>query len=501
MSVPTPLPPLTVTGGSHGVAATYERVRALADTFDVAGDRLRDQAALGGRVLANGDLLESSVLSPATFAVAEAAVLAATTGPDGLLVQSLAWETDAVLVRGTVSAFEATDALVHETFEVIDYTVGRSLGYLLSSSLVAAALTAPVWLPYVAAAGGTGFLVYQALPAPLQTQIRGVTAETAESVTAQVQGWLAEHPEVVEHLVNGSGGLVDGFWDGLTPGVPLGPFGISSFHPTTEDAAGLVAGFYPPDGEPQVTTRSDLTGAGAAPTSLHDLMAHLDTVSSWSDAHHPENNGTIEIQSWTDGAGTRHHIVYLPGTDDLTTLPWTMDGDVRDLPTNLLAISGHDTAYAQGVLQAMHQAGIGAHDPVLVAGHSQGGIEAAWLASHTHEFAIDQVVTAGSPIATIGDFPSGTQVLSFEHRGDVVPLLDGEANPDTTHHVTVTFDEHETALGANHDLSHYLHGAAAADASSDPSISDQITTMHAEGFLTGDQRGLQSQVFQITRRP
>ena len=31
-----------VTGGAAGVAASYAAVRALADTFDAAGDRLRD---------------------------------------------------------------------------------------------------------------------------------------------------------------------------------------------------------------------------------------------------------------------------------------------------------------------------------------------------------------------------------------------------------------------------------------------------------------------------
>ena len=66
---------------------------------------------------------------------------------------------------------------------------------------------------------------------------------------------------------------------------------------------------------------------------------------------------------------------------------------------------------------------------------------AAWLATHPHAFEIGAVVTAGSPVGGMGDYPAGTHVLSLENRGDLVPLTDGEANPDAGNHVTVTFDD------------------------------------------------------------
>ena len=117
--------PLTgVRGGSHGLAASYEHARALASSFDGAGNRMRDWARAGGRVLRNGDLVESALLAPWSFAEAELAVLDATTGRDGILVESVGWETDALLIRGAVSAFEQVDALVAATFEVVDYAAG-----------------------------------------------------------------------------------------------------------------------------------------------------------------------------------------------------------------------------------------------------------------------------------------------------------------------------------------------------------------------------------------
>ena len=85
-----------VTGGSAGLAATYAAVLELATAYDTAGDRMRGWAGLGARILADDDLVASAVLSPVTFAAAEGAVLDATTGPDGLLPESLGWETDAI---------------------------------------------------------------------------------------------------------------------------------------------------------------------------------------------------------------------------------------------------------------------------------------------------------------------------------------------------------------------------------------------------------------------
>ncbi len=499
----TPALPSEVRGGVAGLAAQYADMRDLATTFDRAGARLRDQLALGGRVLADGDLLASALLSPLTFAEAEGAVLAATAGPDGLLVASLAWEVDALLVRVTIEAFESTDELVRLTFEVVDYTAGRVIGFSLAGTLLGAAATAPVWLPTVVVGVSGAAAMYAVLPPALQDRLREAGGEVGAELATDLQAWLIDHPAVVQHLANGAGGLVDGFWDGLTPGVPLGPWGVSILTPTTQDAAGVLAGLYPADGEPLVTGRDDLASVGGhqtGPASLAEVVSHLDQVNAWSPPELPGNNGTIEIQSWVDADGLPHHIVYLPGTDDMTTLPWTMDGDVRDMATNFLAVDGQSTAYAQGVLVAMHQAGIAPTDPVLLAGHSQGGIEAAWIAGHTDDFTIAQVVTAGSPVAGLG-VPLDTQLLSLEHQGDVMPLLDGEDNRDAVNHVTVIFDDHTPGVGDHHALSHYAAGAAGVDASTHPSLIGAVHGLHADGFLTGEPVEVTYQAFQITREP
>ena len=466
------------------MAVASEQALALADAYDGAGDRMREWATRDGRVLLAGDLLESAVLSPLTFAEAEAAVLAATSGPDGVLVASVVWETDAVTIRVAVRATQLTDELVARAMERLDHDLGYVVGYTVTASLPELALPLLV-------GGGTLYLLWSQLPDGTRAELEGRTLD-------EVQEWLDRHPEVVQHLVNGGGGLLEGLWDGLTP-IPLGP-GLDT--PDTESAAALLAGLYA-DGQ-QVTTPTTLTvpGSEVRPADLSALLHHLAAVNQLSSPEHPENNGTVEIQTIRSADGTVRHVVYLPGTDDLTTTPWSQDGDVRDLGTNLLLVSGQDNAYQQGILDAMGQAGIRPGEPVALVGHSQGGMAAATILSHGSPYTVTTVVTAGAPTAYFDGFPPGSHVLSLENQGDVIPLLDGADNADSAEQVTVRFDDHETSIAGNHGLGHYVAGAGAAEASQDASIHEQLANLDAQGF-TGSAEGqeVSSQVFQITRVP
>ncbi len=482
------VPPITgVIGGVAGITATYDAVRALADHFDAAGDRMRGWAATGGHVLVDPDLVESAPLAPLTFAEAEEHVLAATAGRHGILTSSLVFETDALLVRATVDAFVGCDRLVAASFEAVDYTAGRALGCAIASA-------APYALALGAVAVPATRLAWPHLPAGTRDRLR----DDARGETEVAQQWVDEHPEEVQHLVDSSGGLLDGLLAGLPLGVPA-LVGLAAFHPTVGDAAADLAGLYGPDGPPHVRRRPDLAVrlGRVPPADLTGLIRHLGETDDLSPHERPGDQGTIEVQTLAGPDGVRH-IVYLPGTDDLTTTPFDQDADVRDLATNLRLIGGHDTTYAAGIVQAMTDAGIGPDDPVLLVGHSQGGMEAAALLSHGSPFHVTHVVTAGAPTAQVHGFPPGSHVLSLENRGDVVPLLDGHDNPDSRQQVTVQFDDHETSIVANHAVRHYVHGAAAADTSTDPSIREQLASLRSHGFLGSRDRAT-SQVLQITR--
>lgn len=482
------VPPIThITGGVAGLAATYAAVRALADRFDSAGDRLRDWALGDGRVLAEPALLESAPLSPVTFAEAEACVLEAAGGIRGAVGSSLAWEADAVLTRATVKAFEDCDRLVAMSFEVLDHAIGFEVGFAVSAS-------APFTLALGVVAVPTATLLWPHLPAGFRRRLAGDAVLAGDAL----QEWLDEHPEATQHVADGSGGLLDG----LLAGAPYLPLltGLVPFHATTADAASDLAAFYGPEGPPRVLRRHDLSVplGDEPPGDLAGLVRHLAETNDLSPAGDPAGQGTIEVQTLHLPDGSVRHIVYLPGTDDMGTTPMSQDADVRDMATNLHLIAGQDTTYAAGIEQAMTEAGIGADDPVLLVGHSQGGMEAAALLAHGSGFHVTHVVTAGSPIAGVHGYPVGTHVLSLENRGDVVPLLDGHDNPDSVAQVTVQFDDHETSMTGNHDLSHYIHGAQAAQASCDPSVDEQLRSLH-QGRFIGPHATATSQVFQITR--
>lgn len=460
-NVPEPVPITGVTGGVAGLAAAYSRVRALAAAYDAAGNRMRGQAGLGGRTLVNGDLLESGLLSPRTFADAEGAVLAATTGPDGILVESVAWEADARLIDATVHAFEGTDDLVRAAFEAIDYAVMRAAGHALVFGMVAFG------------------------PA-------GLVAMAVVGSQVPVDDLVAERPGLVQHVFNGAGGLLDGLVGGFTP-PPL-PW-VLPRHPTTEDAAGLLAGSYGPEGGHMVQ-RTGEPVVTAPPDSLAGLIQQLERTTAL-----PE--GTIEIQTIVDDDGRRRHIVYLPGSDDMVTLPWTRDDTVRDLPANLLLMSGQDTAYSRGVLDALEQAGVEPDEKVALVGYSQGGMTALHLSASQSDHHITQVVTAGAPSAQVLGHPDGVSVMAFENKGDVVPLTDGEDTTDSEQQVTIAFDAQGTDVADSHGLGKYAQGAAAADASDHPSITHQVETMQQDGFLPGavETQQATSQTWQIIRDP
>ncbi len=413
-----------VRGGAAGVAASYAAARRLADTFDTAGDRLRGFGESGLRVMRDPDLLESGLLAPATCAAAEAAVLTATGGPDGVVAASLGWEADAVGVRVAIECLELTDDAVRLAVTGLDHQLAVAV------------------LPEVAVV---------------------VVAEPDQ---------LTEAPGLLEHVVDGLGGPA---------------------------AAGLLTVLYGGPGRPVVTPyTADLDTD--RPATVRDLLEHLHQVAALSG--HPDSpaNGTVEVQTITGPDGTVRHVLYLPGTDDFNA-PWDQGGDVRDLETDLDAMGGRPDAYQQGILDALHQAGVGHDEPLLVVGHSLGGMEAAALAAHHHGYQVTDAVTAGSPTAQVAGFPPGTHVLSLEQQGDVVPELDGAPNPDSVEQTTVTFDAHPAGgVLEHHSYDVYEQGAGLADTSTDPSVTEAVQSLHDHGYL-GSGGTVTSQVFQITRAP
>ncbi len=415
-----------VRGGAAGITASWSAARRLADAFDQAGDRLREWGTSGLRVMRDPDLVESGLLSPLTCARAEAAVLEATGGPQGVVAASLGWEADAVAVRLAIDCLEAADDGARAAVQVLD----RHLAAAVLNPAVVLAIAADPDL-------------------------------------------LTRWPGLVEHLVDGLGGPA---------------------------SAGLLTQLYGSPGRPLVTAYAPAGTGSARPSTVRDLLEHLHEVASLSTGPDSPANGTIEVQTITDADGTVRHVLYLPGTDDFNP-PWDQDADVRDLESDLDAMSGRPDAYLQGVLQALEVAGVGADEPLMVVGHSLGGMEAVSMLAGQHGYQVTDVVTAGSPTAQVDGFPSGSHVLSLEQEGDIVPQLDGAPNPDSVEQTTVTFDARPGGgITGHHSYGAYEDGAGLVDASTDPSVVEAVQSLHDHGYL-GQGGSVSSQLFQITRNP
>lgn len=475
------LPPIeSVSGGSHGVQAGYEQMLALAEHYERQAGDFAEMAGLGARIMANGDLLESSILSPVSFGDAELQVLDATAGTHGLAVRAIGIEADALGVRAVVAAFEASDSLSRHAIEMLDNALGR----LLFASLPAA-------LPALLTASGIGYAYYSTLSPEEQAELKAQLAD-------DLGQFLHDHPEVAQHLINGGGGLLES----LVPGLGLLDPDDGPIHQaTTNDAARLLALLLGNDTDVDVTGLPDVTGGAGAhqPGNLEQLMRQLSATNALdASSDDADMHGAVQIQQVGEKPDERY-IVYIPGTDATSPIPGS--GDLaRDMEANYQLIGGLDSAYGRGIEQAMVAAGLSGKDVMLV-GHSQGGMVSTSLAADPdfhRQFNIQHVVTAGSPTAQVAHLPDSTQAMHLENRGDAVPLLDGEDNPAEPNRTTVTFDEGSSDTGDNHGLDHYANGAAAADASSNGSIRDEIDRMRDDGYLGSGPSG-PVQTFVITR--
>jgi hypothetical protein len=240
----------------------------------------------------------------------------------------------------------------------------------------------------------------------------------------------------------------------------------------------LIAPHYP-DGFP-VVTATGVTQDVPSPRSVADVIGRLAARDAASTI-----GGAIDVTLVTGPDGVRRAIVDIPGTK---TWDPGESSDVTSLGTNARALVGQPTTYAAGVLVALRRAGVRADEPVLLAGHSQGGmvaVEVAEAARATGEFDVTHVVTAGSPIGrTVGRLPATVDLLALENATDVVPHLDAADNPDRPNVTTVGFGAGDGTILGDHLLDpSYEEGARLVDASRALSLRDFEHSL--SGFFAG----------------
>ncbi|MDT9593438.1 lipase family protein [Nocardioides zeae] len=458
---PEPVAPVTpgdleVDGGVGGLQAQYVAVERLAMAYDAAAALLAGRSRDVGLTLLDDDLLCSAPYAPRSFASVEAQLAALAAGPGGLLATAARWTLQADSVRTSSLAFRTADELVTS---FVDHLQHR-LGYLVAHPTgVGLRLT------------GNGDL----LPEPggdLGPLLDRLSASDGGDGggAARLEAWALENPDHFEVLVGTGGGVLEGLWD--SDGLPSAGHGRWAL-PTIAAAAGALALWFTP-GRPVVVPAApaDAPVVGRRAGGLAGLVEELERVAG---ASGPGRDGTIEVQRTGSGADASY-VVLLPGTDDLVTSPDEHSTVARDLGTNLASMAGRPTVYTEGILEAMRDAGIPPDAPVTIVGHSQGGMAGVQIAA-SGEFAVEHVVTLGSPVALMPEVPPGVEVTSLENESDLVARLDGQPNPDRLSHVTVRFDAGGGSLAEAHALERYAAGAAAVDASGDPTLRQRLESL------------------------
>ncbi|WP_432498897.1 hypothetical protein [Kineococcus gypseus] len=509
--------------GGAGAGALVVDTGALAvdpDELDAAADALArsagEVAATGARLAAlalDPALLLSVPLSPGTGVPAERALGALVLGPGAaaplaahLLLLAGQLRTASLRYRaGEQVATAAVAAARRAAAEVLVQAapaLGAAAAGLLAADVAHRGAQAgdEVLRRAVAQVAATGELDARQLRA---VAVREATA-ARERVAADVRGaglLLARHPWLVQEAAATApsvlraaarrspvltGGLLVLAPQALRPGA--GPREVAG----ALSALGTVGPLFreTPVRVVPVAPRAVPTRPPRGVAEVLDGVAHQSTGFA---PHGPAGSvggrmppagrpapGTVRLERVTAADGSVAWIVQVPGTQDWTPLP-RAGGTPMDLTTNLRAVAGEPTATAALVAEAMRRAGVGAHEPVMLAGHSQGGLTAAALAADegfTARYRVTHLVTAGAPVDGL-PVAGHVRVLSLEHTGDLVPALDGSAARGSAARTVVRRDlSADPLLAAEvardpllaHGWRSYLATAALVDASDDPAL-------------------------------
>src|SRR5665647_5725 len=187
--------------------------------------------------------------------------------------------------------------------------------------------------------------------------------------------------------------------------------------------------------------------------------------------------GTIRVEQLDHLDGTRSWVVEIPGTQTTTLGVGT---NPMDMATNLRLMAGLPNEGTALVTKALEQAGVGADEPILMVGHSQGGMVAMALAGSSTfaaRYRIAAVATLGSPVANVS-VPRSIQVLNLEHAEDFVPTTDGAPSPDEPNRTTVRRELRKSSSPQDRLAGHstpdshlvavYARSAAVVDDDADP---------------------------------
>lgn len=455
---------LDVRGGAGGLAVRLDSIIDQGAALSLAASRLADLTGEVAQTLASPGMLAASVLAPGEGArvAGRGAALLGWGGLTGLVAEceSLAQASIAAVVL-----YRRGEAMVETMVAGAGFGLGLGVGVGLGAALAGAA---PIAVPVVAAGAEPG--------SASNPWAEGAHSRAADWV-GRVDRWVGEHPWVVQHVADGLEGVTLGLGVGAPPlGLWLG-WRATSRGAWRDRGSGRPVGWGVGTGSGSGSGSSSRVAASGAQLDLGDRSQRsvLEVILAASDGILLDEDGRsavvtsgqahtatpprgvadlvagaaaappgrVRISRIVDPHGGEVWVVAIPGTADFSPRAGT---EPFDLTSAVHLMAGRDTLTSAAIAEALADAqrrlgGPGSPAaPILLTGHSQGGLTAAALAADPRLRArfpgVGHVVTTGAPIARTG-IPTEIQVLSIEHTQDLVPGLDGADNPDRATWVTV----------------------------------------------------------------
>jgi len=500
---------VTVLGGAGGVRANHDDMRTTAGILASVGVDLIGWSVSVGAIAADGDLASSLVLAPVTGAVAKVQIIDAAAR---LVVAAVQVNATGFFLTAAVDAYETVDAALAALAELRADVTGFALGFvavpLAVGAVAVAAVAAVVVVPAAVVLSGAKGAVTESVDWLFTGDPVDVGAAMRHDLESFTRGVVT--PLVADLAVTlalGAPGLVTGLEAGLATGALLLPGGIvltgallaggKPLPPTSyADAVGRIIGLGQSVGafqdrafvSPKLGTTPEVA---VIPHGVADVfrgqmeVGYAGVDSANDDDLMKDDAGRIRVIQVPQPDGSSAWIIQLPGTQE-----WSPSAGptLADLSSDILLMAERQTQYEQAVLDVLARSAILTGEPVMLTGHSLGGITAANVPANEivqRDYHVTHVVTGGSPIDRVA-MPDGVQVLALQDSRDVVPRLDGYNGLDRPNWTTVTFtdDGPKTEYlhpGNAHDYQRYIAGGGAVDTSTDPSV--QAFTASAEPFF------------------
>ncbi|WP_111720264.1 hypothetical protein [Homoserinimonas sp. OAct 916] len=198
------------------------------------------------------------------------------------------------------------------------------------------------------------------------------------------------------------------------------------------------------------------------PTSIAELAARIPPAQP--------GKPQVSIERYLDDFGTASWLVYVGGTIDAGSQsgaePWDMTSNVR-------AIARAQAGSVTATMRAMDAAGIAPTDPLILVGHSQGGLVAAAVAASDRFGRGEHIglLTFGSPTGQL-PLPETVRSIGIEHFDDPIPALGGVGLADNPRLLVrrQVFTDSVPPAGdwlPAHSMDHYRDTAALLDEVSD----------------------------------